>query len=258
MNHGLPPIGCPHWYGVRAAGSKCLRPADWRIATPCAPRAGVHRVRLGSGYADSGHRCHRLRGITPGHRAAGEPAPGGGRHPKPGAPQAFRLVRRRRTGQIGRVDPASARAAFAGAGPVDVVVLPGARDRSARTSATPTRTAAPTSRPRPATPGCDASSTWVASCPRTSLSEHLTSRAEVAEALTVHGRSGAGVAGRGDHHRRGLDVVRDDALRRRPLPAHADPELDGQPDRPDLHPRRAALSRRRGRPPTWCPPARTT
>ena len=61
-------------------------------------------------------------------------------------------------------------------------------------------------------------------------------------------RPGAGVARRGDDHRRRIDVVRDDALRGRPVPAHPDSELDGQPDRPDLHPRRPALSGRRGRP----------
>ena len=50
----------------------------------------------------------------------------------------------------------------------------------------PTRPRPPTSQSRPGTPGCDASSTWAASCPTDeALSEHLTSRAEVAEALTV-------------------------------------------------------------------------
>ena len=51
------------------------------------------------------------------------------------------------------------------------------------------------------------------------LSEHLASRAEVAEALTRRRRARGGLAGCGDDHRRGVDVVRDAALRRRPVPA---------------------------------------
>ena len=79
------------------------------------------------------------------------------------------------------------------------------------------------------------------------LSEHLTSRAEVAARVERRRRPRGGVAGRGDDHRRGVDVVRDAALRRRPVPADADAGVDGQPDRPDLDPRRPVLPRRRRR-----------
>ena len=46
------------------------------------------------------------------------------------------------------------------------------------------------------------------------LSEHLTSRAEVAALAVGRRRSRSGVAGRSDDHRRRVDVVRDAALRR--------------------------------------------
>ena len=52
-------------------------------------------------------------------------------------------------------------------------------------SVTPTTPPPPTSRPLPGTPVCAASSTWVVSCPTTDPSEHLASRAEVAQALSV-------------------------------------------------------------------------
>ena len=80
------------------------------------------------------------------------------------------------------------------------------------------------------------------------LSEHLSSRAEVAEALTVEDGPELVWLGAAMIIGAGLDVVRDAALRRRPVPADADTGLDGQPDRPDLDPRRAALPRRRSRP----------
>ena len=51
------------------------------------------------------------------------------------------------------------------------------------------------------------------------LSEHLTSRAEVAARVERRRRPRGGVAGCGDDHRLGVDVVRDAALCRRPLRA---------------------------------------
>ncbi len=50
------------------------------------------------------------------------------------------------------------------------------------------------------------------------LSEHLAGRAEVAEALHVPGGPEVVMAGRGTDHRRGVDLVRDPALRQRPFP----------------------------------------
>ena len=60
-------------------------------------------------------------------------------------------------------------------------------------------------------------------------------------------RPRGGLAGRGDDHRGGFDVVRDAALRRRSLLGDPVAGVDGQPDGPDLHQRRALLPRRRGR-----------
>ena len=54
-------------------------------------------------------------------------------------------------------------------------------------------------------------------------------------------RTGRGVARRGDHHRRGVDVVRDAALRRRPLPADPHAAVGAQRAGPDLDQRRALL-----------------
>ena len=54
-----------------------------------------------------------------------------------------------------------------------------------------------------------------------SLSEHLTSRAEVAAGVDRRRWPRGGVAGCRDDHRSRVDVVRDAALRRRPVPAAA-------------------------------------
>ena len=55
------------------------------------------------------------------------------------------------------------------------------------------------------------------------------------------------LAGCGDDHRRRVDVLRDAAVRDRPLPGDPHAEVGAQPDGPDLGQRRAVLPRRRGR-----------
>ena len=80
------------------------------------------------------------------------------------------------------------------------------------------------------------------------LSEHLASRAEVAEALTVEGGpelvwlGAAMIFGAGSTSFEMMRYVGDR------FPAHTGAVLDGQPDRSDLHQRRVALPGGRGRP----------
>ena len=192
-----------------------------------------------TGYVDRGwsRPCWRQ---TPGHC----------RQSKPGAAQAFRLGRQRCSGATGRirsrVDTGRFRSCRGSRGPGRPGVLPGPRHRSARFPRRRQGRAPPTSRPLPGTPVCAASSTWVVSCPTTNAVRAPGQPRRGGPGAVGRGRPGIGVAGRGDHHRRRLDVVRDAALRGGPVPGDPDPALAGQPDRPDLHPRCAALSRRGG------------
>ena len=174
-----------------------------------------------------------------------------GRHPKPGPSQAFRLVRRRRTGHsrrircrvgAGRVCPLQD-----AAGPVDVVYYlvhaigqPGFRDADKTAAANVAAAARDAGVRRIVYLG--------GFVPHDeTLSEHLASRAEVAQALTVEGGpelvwlGAAIIIGAGSTSFEMMRYV-GDRFPVMPMPAWMD-----NPIEPDLHPRCAALPRRRGR-----------
>ena len=169
--------------------------------------------------ADPRHRGHRLCRIAARHRAAWPRATRSSPPRATSIGSPIRLVRRGDAVALDAHDPESARTAFADAGPIDVVYYlvhgigqPDFRDadnarRGQRRRGGQGRRRAAHRLPR-----------WVRARRR---------RAVRTPDQPRRGRRGAdrrrrprsGVAGRGDDHRRGVDVVRDAALRRRPVPA---------------------------------------
>ena len=87
------------------------------------------------------------------------------------------------------------------------------------------------------------------------LSEHLTSRAEVAHALSVDGGPDVVWLGAAMIIGVGVDIVRDAAVRRGPVPVHSAADVVGKPDRPDLDLATCSTTSLRPSTPTACPQA---
>ena len=143
-------------------------------------------------------------------------------------------------------NPESVRHAFAAAGPGRRRLLPGARHRAARLSrGGQSRRGHRGERGQGGRGAPDRVPGRVRARRRRSLRTSDQPRRSRRGAERRR-RSRRGLAGCGDDHRLGLDVVRDAALRRRPVPADADAGVVGQSDRPDLD-QRCPLLPRRGR-----------